>query len=898
MTYLCQMSEPPRLAPETIRNQFNKTEITRNKVALNHTHGVAAADRSTGSAFISRLASLLGMEAYFVQRSRADERKGRNGSRAHYWVKDLTAEPTCFDPPDESLLAFVDVDQYVDMPALLADQFKPTLIYTFQPSQVARVTENYSFTFNKDSEVEYTVTGGGKYVHHVWNYSLDNLIVSKKLFGIPYKTATYLVDRRETSLDHELILLTPLKRWHLFRALLVPFFLAGRALTRLSVVEGRFLRLMSVGASVKISTGKIGEFAQGTITAEADNTLSTLARTSKYDLTMPQVLSYTDGDRVSAAVLLDYHRSCVNSKPDVICPVPESINTYQFEPKTYDPSLKPLMVPFMNPILGDCYVPSSGYASEQVAVDERVNKVKSPILPITPQLDKFMTEFVTLLIPEEKKHTLHPYDDDYLYDKQNSPVQRKILEETQYCEPNRVIQSFLKKETYGDVKAPRVISTLNGTDKAKYSKYLYALSEEVLKPQAWYAFGKTPLEIATRVAEVSVRAVKNGCNSDFRKYDGHNSNISRELEQRTTTRAFHPQYHDDLLDVQHAQYNLKAFTPEGVAYHTEQTRASGSAETSTFNGLSNSFVAYIQYRLDTTSGPPLEPEAAFAAIGIVGGDDGYNVDVDPATYIRAAKMIGQELDCEPIERGQPGVKFLARVYSPDVWYGDINSCCDLPRQLTKIHVTKSLARNVTPIMKLLEKARAFILTDENTPIIGDFVRKAVWLHGGPIERDDRTLGVGSWVSKFTKDTQYVNVRADWMIEYAQLALPGFDLQRWNAWLDSVNSLEGLLHPPMMQEPKSAKPLGTVVVGEEILPRGAPINSATPIVPQSNFSTRPKRSKAEGVKMTNEEFEAWKAQRVAAGKWKEKPKTPPTVDTTKTTTTKQSDDAGDAGKCKV
>jgi hypothetical protein len=421
-----------------------------------------------------------------------------------------------------------------------------------------------------------------------------------------------------------------------------------------------------------------------------------------------------------------------------------------------------------------------------------------------------------------------------------------------------------------------VISTINGSDKAAYSKYIYAFAE-VLKQQDWYAFGKSPCEIAERVSLVCQQAINDVANTDFHKFDGHGSNVMRHLEQMVLLRAFRTCHHDTLLDLHRGQSNLKAFTVMGIEYLTLFSRLSGSPDTATFNGTVNAFVAYLEKRLTREDGSSYTPQEAWNALGIYGGDDGLSIDVNPACAKRAAKMIGQDLEVEPVNRGDLGVKFLARVYSPNVWYGDLNTCCDLPRQLTKLHVTINLGHKVTPEMKFLEKMRAYFLTDENTPILGDVVRRARYLLEADFEMDKLTAPMRPWGSDVPKDVQYFNDSADWMMDYVYTVLPEADVLAFVAWVTSCNTLQDLMKPPLLREGTPAESSVPVVVDDEILPRSGCVKRATKGGKSAETKPREIRAKestpsgkvSDGKqKLTPEEFEAWKAKKIKAGTWRE------------------------------
>jgi hypothetical protein len=789
-----------------------------------------------------------------------------------FWAKDLNAAPENFNPPERSIPILIDVDQYMDMPRFLANTFKPTLIYTFQPHQVSRVATNYSFTFNENDEVEYQVTGGGQFRHRVWNYSVDNIIVTSTWFGIPCIRACFLVDRRATSDDHELILVTPLRRWVGIFNSLAGLFLSGRKLERLHIHSSGFLRLVvSKTQGLYVSTGKVGSHVQATILKAIDDAISTVSRLSKHDLTLPQVQSFIEGDRLAAAPLLDFHRAQTASKPDVVCPVSESLRRYQFDPANYDPDLKPAMVPFMSPLLDECYVFDQGHSSEVRAVEGRINSIKNPPMELSRFMLQVIDEFVRLFIPVPGQ--LFPTDMDELFARQDRPSQRRILEEAQFLLPKRETKTFLKKESYGAVKDPRVISQINGCDKAEYSLYIYSLAD-YLKTFKWYAFGCTPAEVAERVARVCESADVNAANTDFSRYDGHISNIIRHLERCILLRAFAPEHHERLAELHSRQYNLRGCTTTGVKYDTDFTRASGSPETSAFNSIDNKFVAFLNFRMTKVNGMFLTPEEAWVKPGLYGGDDGLTADVQPQVYVKAAASVGLVIEVDPIPKGEEGVMFLARVYSPDVWFGDTNSCCDVMRQLSKVHTTVCLPSSIRPIDKLAEKARAYLLTDENTPIFGEFFKRFSELY------DLDTLSACPrliWGADVPKDVQYPNFRAEWMDDYVYKCLNGANFPAFRAWLAKCATPEEMLSPPLLLEPKPATTSVPVVVDGQLLPTDTKLPPVTGPTEDEKFAKWKAKKIADGTwKEKPFDQESWKARKQEKGEWKasEQRKTPP------------------------
>lgn len=804
----------PRLRSEQPRKTFTSLPTETVRPVSGHTHPIAAADRSTAVFFMERLAPLLGLQTYYVQRSRYDEIEKRAGSRDYYWTKDLQMEPTRFSPPNDSLLCMVDVDQYIDMPQFLSDNYKPVLIYTFQPTAVSRVMKNYSYTFDRDNEVQYTVTGGGTFKHPVWKYGTDHLVVYSYRADVCIRATAYFVDRRATSIDHELILLTPIGRWNGLSAIIYCLTLGGTQLSRLKVAHPiGFNRLVVKSQNgIQISTGRTGAYLSISVPITSDDAIAGIAATSKYDLTLPQVQSYVPGDKENAVPLLEYHRALQPVKADEVCPVPEGVRTYQYNPSTYDPAAKPSLTAFMSPLIHGSFAPARTKANEEECIRARVDSVKPPPLKMTKFLHKCMEEFVSLMIP--KPHQLHPTDYDEVFDRQPRPSQRRLLWTSMGMLPKRIVSMFLKAESYANVKAPRPISIINPVDKREYSRFIYAL-EQVLKSQPWYAFGQTPQDIAKRVVQILLKA-DFATPTDYAKFDGHGSDLMRMFERMVLLRAFHPDHHSDLIDLHMSQYNLEAYGMFGTWYQTDFIRSSGSPETSLFNTMLNAFIAYVAKRMVRKGGINTSPVDAYDSLGIYGGDDGLTADIPAHVYVKAAKMMGQELTIETIQRGKFGIKFLARVYSDQVWFGNVTNCCDLPRQLVKIHTTVNLPPNVTPADKLKEKVRGYLLTDPHTPILSDFCRRVVDFTG-EIKEDEKTEKMRTWLANFDKTKQYDNGPEQWMTDYCVGILPDFDHKRLALRLYEAKKIDDLLHLPMFMAPVIAESKYPVVVDGSVLP---------------------------------------------------------------------------------
>jgi hypothetical protein len=830
-----------------LKSVFLDVEVEPLRAEKNHTHGESAAARSTASLMIDRIASTWGKKITFYQGSSADLRKNRQVSRRHLWVKDVQVPVIGLKDPEA--IAMVDVDYYVDMPKFIYKDFVPYLLYTMQPSKVARDYGEYKYTFNSRGEVEYTVSGGGFYQHKLWNWTGDHIMVKRKnWFGLTNKISMYAIERKRVDEDHQVVLLAPLRQYNgWMKCFLVSRTISGKPLERLNVVQGEFTRLrINTDKGMFVSTGKVGGYSNSLIPMSVDDAISSAYRAlgiGGHKLTLATVKSKLEqagvDSSVGSEVLLEYHLT-TRGKAPLVSLLSTSVRRYQWIPdgKQYDDYAKPGMVAFMEPLVNGAFVADDCINNDQRAVEERVTKLKTTPLVMSSFVSLCMDEFIDMFYKSIGLNTLQPVGNEVVYEKQNRPAQRRILDLAQHGQSNDVAMNFVKREAYETVNDPRVISQINGVDKMHYSAFIYAL-KDVFKQQKWYGFGKTPREIADRVTELCMESDTVSL-TDFSRMDGRITNIAREFETRLMLKGFKREYHLTMYELMRKQYCLRGRTKHGVRYDTGYARSSGSAETSEFNTALNAFICFMAYRrMIDQFGAYYDKTKAWNMLGVYAGDDGLSRDLDPLCARRAAESMGQVLELETIHRGNRGVSFLARRYGPDVWFGDNNSCCSLSRTLSKFHTTVHLPSNISQVEKLKDKAFALWLTDRNTPLIGLFVNKV--LSEYPMSKDTFRNLAGAWNVETDQDKQYPNERAEWMDDLLQEELPGYDLARLEAWLDTVNGV-GLLCPPscLPDIQAVAKPGKVAVDGDIVVnpPKTIQPKNATP--PKVKYRARKRK----------------------------------------------------------
>jgi len=813
---------------------FAEMEIVKLAAVHGHTHGASAAARSSASAFIDSLSTSTGRKAIFLQGSAADARNGREFTRVHYWGKDWNVGPRQVEKETNDLNAMIDVDYHVDMKTHLARNFRPLVLYTVQPTRASVDRGEYKYCFNSNNQLDYTVSGGGRYVHEVWNWKGDSVAATRKIFCIPITRSIFNIERKRVDEDHQLVLLTPLVKFKGLRCWMSYYVAECNELERLEAVQGGFSRIIiNTTSGMEVSTAKTGGYLCATVPVSIDDAIASAALTTK-KLSHSTVKAKMAplADFTGSEILLEYHLN--GRKPGDRVDALDAVRSFQWM-KTYqdfEPE-NPSMVAFMAPLYDAAFVPDGCGNNDSRMVEERVNKLKQDKQDaLTPFLHRTIVEFC-----ENFKSVVGgdicPVEYEEVYARQPKPSQRRILEESEHGVRNEQASVFQKTEAYGSCNDPRAITQINGVDKREYSAFIYALSDR-MKRCSWYAFGKTPKKIAERVATICETALSHVDSTDFSRMDGRVNALARTFEQAVMLKVYKSEFHLELLRLMKTQTNLKAKTKNGVKYDTGFARASGSPETSLFNTLLNAFIAFLGFRMSRVNGRYMTSEEAWMRLGLYGGDDGLTPDQDRKAAERAAKMMGQVMTVDRTKKGDMGVAFLARHYGPDVWWGDSNSCCDIRRQLSKFHVTTKLCSKVTPVIKMREKAFAFSLSDSETPILGWFVMRV--LEFMPIRHSQYENALGIWNSDVNKSNHYPNRFEDWMLDLARDQLPDFDTLGFFDWVQQADAKDLFQAPNFSERPDPQPKVGIIAVdgdttGTEIVT--APTSSASSQVSNDN-----------------------------------------------------------------
>jgi len=820
--------------PHSVRDQFSAIHFPPPQERPDHSHGYTADARARVSKIIDTMAAMSGLTPYYVQYSRRDQALERSGSRSYYELKDTSVEPSEWSPPPNPLFVLIDVDYYLDMEYELAYTFAgyPVILYTMVPKIAAGCDGDVKWTWTVDGKMLTIVKGSGRFHHELWDYGKDNIAAS---YGFRY--AGYLVDRRCYAHCHQLILFTPLLALKGLKALFAKCVLNAHRLTKLNPVQltddetqTGFIRLRVFTDSVLVSTGRVGEFSAVTVTEGTDSAIRSSALNSGHKLTLGTTSDFVKSDammvgqpshivRTAASIIQDYYLKVPATRVDAkVFPVEFASRkfdaTYVDSPPTLgDPGA---MDAYSTPIVNMGHNPVISKNNERRAIEGRILASRGEDTPFPAEDQWILDGFLRRMIPDDVAQTFSPVEVTEVAERQSAPRQASNLFKgmTYVKDLITTVRMFLKKEPYQKKTDGRVILQVDPVFKMKASRYQYAVSEH-LKRLPWYMPGRTPKEVAHYVARLCSDAAI-VFDNDAHRMDGHVRQQLRHVTNAMLFRMFKPEFHDEIRKMNDESANLLCYTVFGLKYKTGEEQLSGHPDTINVQTVRTIYMIYCalvkcKLSLDDAWAVIMTSVAAQGDDSFVALPTGYQQIFDSYanTLVKVNSKYGQSLEVVTTKRGEPGVQFLARYYSPAVWTGDVNSICDIKRTLAKLHL--AVKGQWGKLEKCAEKALAYYLTDSNTPVVGAWC-KAV----------RRVIPENLWPEKFSEDVSYSvrnapeselwpNEVGDWALDVLHKQFDNcFDYDTFIEWAQNA-TLNDILSPPCCYDPEVPEVEGIVEI---------------------------------------------------------------------------------------
>nr|APG76402.1 hypothetical protein [Hubei noda-like virus 6] len=687
---------------------FVKLPLVR--MAGNHSHKDDACLRTSANIHMSRIVVEAGFTPYTVSMSSHDS---GHGCRYFYMVKDLNIPYKDDEISDNNVLLFTDVDYYCDMNLWLR-HFKPIIMYTMVPTKAAHRNLDHSY-YIQDNEIHHQVRGGASYCHKVWDYDCDTLaIIDDDGNLLTFHVSQHILDADP---DRRIITILPSTcvpaGYH--EHLKYQNGLKRREYTKdgVNVVFNHITDEMSLSKNGSSHSVEINGSLYSAICSRLQN------KTTPPVIADIERLMSANGVKNSSIQAPLLYELVVQKEfhPTV---VPTNVLPCCFEPigKLATEDMKNPGREFSNPLVPEpSMFAARGTNSDEACIVGRVESVSNDKTP-GRSIKQFATEFVELLVP--KAGIGAPWSVADVREAQNKPQQRQRYLKTEASLSTistNTLTSFQKSEPYTSSNDPRNITTCSPELTTMASCYVYAFKKDILKRQPWYGPGKTPDKQARRLRLVT----KDGClSSDISRLDGRMSRFLQSIYKRSMMRWLKHEYRNEYHHWHKQIYTQSATTSNGRRYKPGFSTRSGSPITTDTNTLGgNAFIDYCALRSLGHS-----PKEAWELLGLYVGDDGARNRIPglEQAILQVATEVGLKYEIDVCHENQP-IKFCGRIY-PSI-QTSLSSYQDLKRTIPKLHLSSN--KNVTDEQAAVNKASGYVVTDKNTPIVGDWAKKVLSL---------------------------------------------------------------------------------------------------------------------------------------------------------------------------
>jgi hypothetical protein len=750
------------------------------KVYDSNPHGLAAAVRSQARAYALQLVRAVGLPEFMVEMSRRDQRDQLAGDRHIRDVKDAAtyadSEPLTQPsarPTHAHAAVFCDVIDHLTPAEVLpyfSDPACTIVIAGQQFKDVAGLDGGVPFRYDPEARVwDYEVQGSG-YHNPIYDWSGEtrSMAVRRTTFTwrgfaiaalvailfdlaghslpavavglsvwllstVRYETHIRKIEVVDVSTHRSVVVLVPMRTYGTLRTLLTMWAVDDhlRRLEPRVVGAGleRYLGLrVRAGSESYTSIALLGARTSCRMVDAFETIVRSYA--SAHGTTMPgggtlctlaesQNIKISNTDALLCAAFVLAVRGTGLPHVSVQARVVEALRVYHVgvpvDPSPRGPGVRAVVPPFIS---GAAYAAARTRANEEATVEHRISRMRNDAM-LDPILEGHIHDFVQCLAHDALVGgaRIRMVDDETVYENQTRRTQRVKLDAARhtYATPGpRTAKAFQKAEPLAAAGAPRNITTPSDETRFAGARVEYALTA-ALKRVHWYAFGTGPTALAQRLADIHAEATTS-TGVDYTNMDGTVGPIERRLDLAVRLRLFALEEHEAIRRVASQMYDNRVRCANGVSYDQGYGQGSGFADTSSANTIRNAFVAYYALRL-----AGFTVREAWSKLGLYGGDDGLTPNLPSVYAVEAANRIGKRVKVEVVSRGGR-VCFLGRVYGPGVWFGEPNSCCDVRRTLRKLHCT-TRPDTVGAATVLADKAASLLVSDAETPLIGDICRK-------------------------------------------------------------------------------------------------------------------------------------------------------------------------------
>jgi len=655
--------------------------------------------------------------------------------------------------PDRPLIVMIDVDFKLtawQLQRLLARG--PVLMFTYLLDRLSHESAQGGFTFH--SGLLTCLYDGASYKEHpVWDWNSDQMLIAED--GLPSILA--MVDHRPMSdMCRAMVLLTPKAFYPSSSYFLVNTLYDFHSIQRFAsnvvvcpktgnVVEyafimGKVALLFNGKTSFNLKADVYHDLcsASRTTASFSVHTVGRLSQSTNVYLLKEAlaVIAPFDGKMVPPTRARDYRPIFADLPED------EVLRGNQITKAIVDRGI----------------IPTFGPSADEACVQGRVEDIRPKENKIPADMQKYSNEFraklFSVICPDGLK--LEPYTAEDILDNCDAQEKAKYVAAAEGDPLEEVIRrTFQKVEAYPEVKAPRDIKDVPKPLVMEYSRFVKAVVDALKQHTYFYAFGLPPEELVKRVVRVC-EGREYICTTDFSKFDGTQGRWIFNEFIKDMIQFFPACYHARLRALLNAHSNLLHVTKFGRFFLILFQMLSGGADTTLRNTLNSARGCFIVLR---RSG--LDYEAAWEAMGLLGGDDGlaYYPDIDIA--IETYGIIGFKIKLQK-KNAEDQIDFLGRIY-PDP-FGSLSSHHDISRAAGKLHISPHELDNVSREVMAWRKAVSLWVTDSQTPVLNVWARTVLRLvPQGTWQASWQTKAHGAWPLEHGKRYLSDRIQSDWLV---------------------------------------------------------------------------------------------------------------------------------------
>jgi hypothetical protein len=701
-------------------------------------HPISGGTRDVARETISLALRAAGMRHYEI--SPAKQSPAEAMEHQHYAPADL-ARPIASDViENHDIVVAIDIDYYLDDPGRYLGRGVPFIAYTFNPIDVAGPDGDSHFRI-KDNNVNFDVSGGGKWSHKIWDWCNYGEFIETLDQGWPAWLLSWIGLRKvhvhkvhharpwPSSPNRALVWCLPQVSYWRFAC--IPTDIHTRTLQRVTYHDATrpgWNSIVSVqGDALTISLGR--EDADHCIRIPKNHYDMLMGLSSAQSVTSRMIgLKFHDPSVMATFAQYYSGKEASVATPDRIGrPIQPKVHwPAHYEVDEAAVSSRAYATPLVN---DENMLPMiKRWETLSLSLDRRVTMQRNDKHP-SKRIRSYAIEFVNLVVPEHGVGVPHSLEDTAeMLNKPSQTLAIKQVWETVDMEPRRLIEAFVKNEP--TMKAGRIISSFADMRYLlKFSTFTLAFRDQVLHAEHnahWFCPGLTPVELSDKVVEY-VRSVGRPSEGDYSNFDGSVSQwLQRHVMNALYLRYFNNRSRTELQSYTDMLISCPARAKRfGFAYEAGYGVKSGSPTTCDLNTCLNAFLQYTAVRMTT---PELTPEEAFRSIGLAFGDDSLFEERFASNFSKASREVGMSLKVESYDP-ERGITFLARVF-PDPFTTN-TSFQDPLRTWRKLHLT-SRDPNIPLSSAALDRVEGYLVTDRHTPLTSAYCTmvKRVYEAGG------------------------------------------------------------------------------------------------------------------------------------------------------------------------